>query len=497
MVWIEDHESRGVGAWLFRVPYHEGESLLSLASRQIRLCEMTLPSFIQVVGCKKSFGWYPELDIAPRKSLIQGMASALSVPTSELRGGTLDQILRTVLSPSVQQAALGHHWNPRHLPWVLPNSWQYGRTPTGPSSGGIPYCPLCFSLTEDPWFPIENRLSLTLICRNHGVWLRDDCPKCGSPIGPMTMLGRADWSLGDDRPLCTSCNSAELVGTYNPFPDHLVEPADEHEIAFQTALHHVFLGLGIEIKGVGPLRPSQYLSGLRYASTMISYISKEGWTYPPEHSKMPQRSAIRAARSKVNQTMEFLPLALRRLRFKWMRWICDEPLNRWHVLRQLCGHKALLNKSWAHPWEQIEIDGEFLKAGTWQHANSNLTAKANLGQVKEFFDLTTELDLNLPLVCGLLGGGVSLHACKVWRNIPSRRMPCECRHRINHLMRIWSDLMSILGAKGAAIHWLKSTDTLPELHGQSVLAFLCEDPTGNNLEFISRAIDKGLRTAQA
>ena len=497
MVWNQDPELREIRPWLFRVPIHDGESLLSLASRQARLCEMTLSSFIRVVGCLDSFGWYQELDVEPPLKFLQGVACALAIPISDLKRGTLDQILNTVLSPSVKLANLGHNWRSRHLPWVLPNSWQYGYTGLGPTTGGIPYCPLCFSLSKDPWFPIENRLCLTLICRHHRVWLRDSCPKCGSPIGPMTLLRDADWSLGNDRPLCTSCNSAEQAGIYKSHTQHLVEPANKEAVAFQETLNRVFSGEGVEIRGVGFLPSSQFLSGLRYASTLISHIFKQGWTSPPEDSNLPQRTETRIPKTKVNQTMEFIPLASRRIRFKWMQWICHEPLNRWHVLRMLGGHQVNINKTWAHPWEQIGVDGEFLRACTWQHSNSKLTAKANLLQVKDFFALTKELELSLPLVCRLLGEGASLHACTIWSNIPSRTMPCECRHRINHFMRIWDDLMKVHRERTSAIRWLKSTDTLGELGGQSVLAFLCEDPTGNNLEFISRAITKVLRTAEA
>lgn len=52
-------------------------------------------------------------------------------------------------------------------------------------SEGVPilrYCPHCLREDEVPYYRLEWRLASSILCRSHGILLRENCPHCGSRI---------------------------------------------------------------------------------------------------------------------------------------------------------------------------------------------------------------------------------------------------------------------------------------------------------------------------
>lgn len=483
-----DLERPSISPWLLRVEMNAGESLQSLVARQCRYSEISLATLLKTLDVSDEYGYRPDLDIEPPKRLLKGLALGLSMAEAEISHGTLDKMLSVILSPSAQMTNLGHHWRARHIPWVLPNSWQYGRTTVGESIGGIPYCPLCFANSKDPWFPVQHRFSMVLTCQTHGLWLKDDCPRCGGPIGPMNLVKGGDWSLGESNDLCTTCTKREVASEAGETRPLMVERPTNAELEFQSMIRRAAMGEVVCVPQLGMMPAAQFLSGLRYVNTMAIYYSKRG-VEPPRAG---QRLGIPVPRlvppSRFQPCLEFLPLEERRKRLTWFRWICEEPLDRWHILRKNITEPCSLNKSWEHPWVAVSMDGEYQKASTWQRGMRQRTGKANLSEVKGFFKVTKLIGLDDRAVSGLLGGKISIRECQVWSNIPSRRVPVECRHRMEHFMRIWDRLLKIYRDKEAARRWLLEPGEVEELEGRSPLRYLSKGEDNEGFDFISRVL---------
>lgn len=63
-------------------------------------------------------------------------------------------------------------------PFVLPMSTK----DHGERKHGLQYCPICLATDSTPYFRKHWRLSLTVACEVHGVYLKDRCPSCNAPI---------------------------------------------------------------------------------------------------------------------------------------------------------------------------------------------------------------------------------------------------------------------------------------------------------------------------
>lgn len=484
---IPEYEEQpwGNAPWLFRVPMEKGESLFSLFSRQARLNEMTLNEVMRILGWFGGVPFRMDLDVQPDERVLRAASLAFGTSAEALRAGTLAAILQVAVSPTVRASHLGHNWRSRHLPWVLPKSWLYGRTVVGSSRGGMPYCPICFAESRDPWFPIEHRISLILTCELHGVWLRDDCPHCGNPVGPMTLIPNGDWSLSERGPLCIFCKSRG-PGVHGSEPPGIhVEYAKGPQLDFQRLIRAALRGEAIQLKGIPSLTPAQFLGGMSFLKTVTSYLSDQGLRPKDLDDSMEAPSHPEVKRSFSQPSLEFLTISERRRRLEWFQWACERPLDRWHVMRKSVRGVIHITKTKTHPWEGVAPDGEFLKSCTWQYGRQERTQKARLDEVKGFFQKMQILGLSDREVRDLLGGGISTRECLIWRNIPSRRVPTECRARMSHFMRIWTSVVEGLGNEADAKLFFVSNSQYSPLNGMSPVRLLMGDTTGAAFEQLS------------
>lgn len=474
----------GSAPWLFRVAMEEGESLSSFFSRQARLNEMKLAEAMRLLGWFGGIPFRMDLDVQPDERVLRAASMAFGIPVEGLRAGTLGTILKVVVSPTIRASHLGHNWRSRHLSWVLPKSWLYGKGVVGPTRGGIPYCPICFAESRDPWFPITHRISLILTCGRHGVWLRDDCPRCGHPVGPMALIANGDWSQSKPGPLCIYCQF-RYQGNREPAQVDRVEYADEPQLEFQQLIRAALRGEPIQLKGIGPLTAAQFLGGMSFIKTVVNYLSDQGLNPPTLDGASEPSNQAEVKRSSSQPSLEFISIAERRRRLEWFQWACERPLDRWHVMRRNVKGVIHITKTKSHPWEGVAPDGEFLKSCTWQYGRQQRTQQARLDEVTGFFHVAQYLGMNDREVRDLLGGGISTRECLIWRNLPSRRVPTECRHRMGHFMRIWSTAVEAGGNDEAAKLLLTQSSGHSRLNGLSPMQFLSGDQTGNALEQVS------------
>ncbi len=119
----------------------------------------------------------------------------LPVAVLSQRSGLREESLReATLEPLCK--LLGHEL-PRVgiTPWVLTLGGRNTRR-----TGGLQYCPICF-MGPRPYYKIQWRLAWHTCCSDHGVLLRDRCPRCQAVLSPH----RLDYQALDLR-RCHQCH---------------------------------------------------------------------------------------------------------------------------------------------------------------------------------------------------------------------------------------------------------------------------------------------------
>lgn len=119
----------------------------------------------------------------------------LSVAVLSKQSGLREESLREATLEPVCKL-LGHEL-PRVgiTPWVLTLGGRNTRR-----SGGLQYCPICF-MEPRPYYKVQWRLAWHTCCSEHGVLLRDRCPRCQAVLSPH----RLDYQALDLR-RCHQCH---------------------------------------------------------------------------------------------------------------------------------------------------------------------------------------------------------------------------------------------------------------------------------------------------
>ncbi len=463
-----------------------GESLTSLVCRQARHVGLSLKGLLRALGWRRLKGTL-DLDIAPPDQIVNTMSISMGIPLKSIQGVALDQLLTNSLPASLLRMSVGHSWRPRHSPWILPNAWQFGITLSDRTLGGIPYCPLCFSSTPDPGFPVTHRLSITVVCPMHNILLKDACPTCGYPLGPGTILADADWSLGEGSRVCVNCPKVPGADGAQILPVDPPLRAPRSLLNFQEVLHRALWGHPIEVPQIGTMSGIRFLNGLRYINTAAGFLLDHG--LEPSTLSEVRLCEIQPLmfRSKVQPSIEFLPIVERVKRIAWFAWVYEFPLDRWHVLSSIPRIPKVIAKSLRHPWDGVGESGEFTHHGHWHNQRRAQREQVDVEGVNRFFDIASQLNLDDTSLKGLLGG-VSAMQMGHWRGLPSLRITTDAKHRMEHFLRIMNGASGLLGDYESALRWLKRKNSHPRLDDKSPIQFLIEDDSGERFEFISRLI---------
>lgn len=470
--------------WLWKVPLNNGESLTSLLARQGRLCDMEIRPLLRAFGLPSLPSHGFDLDIAPPESLLEAVSLRLNISYSKLRASTLCDQLPGLLPSGLQSIHLGRAWRPSHSPWILPNAWQFPNGANVPRRSGIPFCPLCFADEDDPWYPVINRCSSTVVCTRHRVMLSDYCPRCSAPMTPMTLVHGGNWNASSGPPLCVACSTKPLHIGEGGRPWPAVQQAPPFLVQFQSLLNGALYGQKVEVPQVGRMSSRRFLTGLRYANTAAGHLMERGLeaslgieqSFPqiPDLLFPPKRAL----------SLEFLPLNDRIRRIKWFAWLFERPLDRWHLLLQVRGMSRVLPKGARHPWDGVGDDGSLAERRTWIGKSAHTRLLHPPAEVEQFFSILQDLDLT-PDVARSLLGGISLGEYNAWRSRPSLRIPFHCRHRMEHFLRIWNGLITLFGSSDQAKRWLRVRNQHPMLEALPPIYFLARDPNGRRFEFIS------------
>ena len=482
------HPFRAGSEWLWKVKMHPGESLTSLVCRQSRLCELSVRQLLHAmhlnVGTKLS-----DLDVAADENLLQELSQRLGIPYLDLRRGMLGEYQAAILGPALHAHQMDGRNLPRHRQWILPHGWQCDNWVNSPRPGGIPFCPMCFRETDDPWFPITHRFSLVVVCLRHRVLLWDSCPRCAAPISPFSLVKGLDWSFISDGPLCTKCGSPpEPVPTSVPLPP-AVEPASMDLVRIQSILLAAFSGQAVDVPQVGRMTAARFLSGLRHCLTAAGYLLELGIEAGTGVESLFGSPPGLLFRSKHKPSIEFLPLAERLRRIRWIGWIFEAPLDRWHLILGMPAAPHDLKKRTRHPWELIDERGEPQERSTALGKSYHRHRANPVPTVQRFFKVTTILGLTHDVTRSVLGG-IPEKKYQNWRRLPSLTIPASSHHRMEHFLRIWDGVMDLFSTEEQARRWMVTTNRHPMMKGLPPVYFLARDPDGSRFDFVSELIGR-------
>ncbi|MFN8011322.1 MAG: TniQ family protein [Holophagaceae bacterium] len=474
--------------WLWRVSLQPGESLTSLVCRQSRLCEMKPAQLLRSAHLPAGVE-LGDMDVTTDTHFLQELSHRLGVSFLDLQRCTLRDYQSAILPPALRASQMGSHRLPRLRQWILPYGWMFDNGVNHPRAGGIPYCPYCFGESEDPWFPLVNRFALTVVCRQHRVFLWDSCPKCRAPLSPFQLLKEGDWTFAAKTDLCLNCK--RTPGTFLPQEDlhSSIQLAPPGLVRFQVVLISALSGESIEVPQVERMPAARFLAGLRHCLTAARFLLDLGIKAGYGVESLLTGTPGQLFGSKSNASIEFLSLSDRVETIQWLGWFFDAPLDRWHQVLGMPNAPRDLKKRARHPWEHIDDNGAHLERTTALGKSYHRYQANPVDAVSRFFDATALLGLTQDVVRSLLGG-ISEKKYLNWRHRPGLTIPANSRHRMEHFLRIWDGATTLFGSEEGAKKWLLATNRHPLMQGLPPVYFLARDPDGSRFEFVSELIGR-------
>lgn len=464
--------------WLWRVPWHEGESLTSLVARQARCCHLSYRSMLAELDPAYS-NRLPDLDFAPSKQLLSVLSTRLGIPKESLRKGTLDQYLPHLIPESDQVRLIGHTWRPRHLPWVLPHGWNHYLTGRNPKHGGAPFCASCWLEGEESWSPLLHRLSFTVACSRHREMLLDRCPNCESKTSSAISGLQVIQTLNGPRLACPRCTIS-----CEPTEKTAITPVSPRLLDFQEAIHRGLIDGHIQLPQLGRLSMARFLTGLRFLHSAVSCLLEHDINPPIHRPRKNSHPIAPTPRGKHQLSLEFCSVGVRAARLECFGWVCERPLDRWPALQQMGPWPRSLTKSWHHPWEAVDELGHAQMKGGWHVRSYRFAQGDGIRKIRSFFELVDALELS-PDQARCLLGGISDRQYKHWRSAPSLRVPVASSMRMEQLLRIWECLVLQFGEVTSAKSWLVTPNSSPVFQGQTPISILVSDEGGEGMEAIS------------
>lgn len=148
-----------------------------------------------------------DIDVFQPKGFLEFISKKTNVPVEILRAHTLERFTRIFTLNPVK----GSQWVTRT-----------GSSAPSRLKHGLTYCPLCFQSSAPPHFKLYNRLAWVTVCPVHKTILRDACPHCGAPVGPLwtpATTGRLGLCHNCLNPLsaCKAKNAHKSVDRFQSF----------------------------------------------------------------------------------------------------------------------------------------------------------------------------------------------------------------------------------------------------------------------------------------
>jgi hypothetical protein len=474
--------------WLYRVEMYPGESLTSLICRQSRANGLNVRQLLQAMGAGEGRRLW-DLDVGADESLINEFAYRLSTAPVDLNCGMLTEFISRNQKPGARLPLGRGRLRGRQNQWILPNGWQSPDGVNKPRPGGLPFCPWCFLEAGEAWFPLLHRFSLITVCLKHHVELWDRCPKCRAPLSPQSVLANKSWDFGGRDPYCASCLKEGIPRDWRAKCQGMLICASKEVVKINQSLTRSFWGQSVEVPQLGTMTSTQFLAGIEHCMTAARFLLGLG---------LEAESGIAAAFQFQpplpfwgwgQRCVEFLPLEERIRRIRWVSWLYEAPLDRWHLILKIPLAPAGLRKRSRHPWELIEKP---CTPGLRAHANGNSKTKHNErdeARNKYFLRITQLLGLSNDVARGLLGGMTEMRFLH-WMINPSIQIPAGCLHRLDHFLRIWEGALLLFGTENKVKRWILEPNRHPQMQNLPPLFFLARDPDGSRFELLSSWIGR-------
>lgn len=145
-----------LSSWLIRLAHAHGQKTQSFCAN--------------LFGRDKTV-WNRDIDKLAPTWLLESLADATAT--------SIEAVNRTTLR--AYEGVLYEHLQPNgNTRWILPLGIYHRMH----RHLGLLYCPGCLAEDHSPYFRRSWRLACSIVCTKHNSWLRDSCPKCGSPVVP-------------------------------------------------------------------------------------------------------------------------------------------------------------------------------------------------------------------------------------------------------------------------------------------------------------------------
>lgn len=185
--------------------------------------------------------WNRDVDKSADEGVLAVLSEKTDTPLERVRGTTL----------SAYEGVLYEKHNPYgNTLWIMPVGI-YHRVRT---QYGLQFCPRCLAEDKEPYFRRRWRLAFVTVCVEHGVVLKDRCPRCGEAVNfHRDELGLRNKNAATSMTLCHACRfDLRNVGEGSVGNGVGVE-ADAAEVEFQERLLNAVRDGWIAVEGQGPV----------------------------------------------------------------------------------------------------------------------------------------------------------------------------------------------------------------------------------------------------
>jgi hypothetical protein len=136
---------------------------------------------------------------------------------------------------------------------------------------GLQFCPRCLAEDKEPYFRRRWRLAFVTVCVEHGVVLRDRCPRCGAAVNfHRDELGLRNKYAPASMRLCHSCRfDLRTVGGGSEVDGREVQ-TDAAEIQFQEKLLNAVRDGWVAVDGRGPVYSHLFFRVLHQLMRMVA-----------------------------------------------------------------------------------------------------------------------------------------------------------------------------------------------------------------------------------
>lgn len=202
--------------------------------------------------------WNRDIDKSVDEGVLAVLSEKTDTPLERVRGATL----------SAYEGVLYEKHNPfGNTLWIMPVG-VYHRLRR---HYGLQFCPRCLTEDREPYFRRRWRLAFVTVCVEHGVLLKDRCPRCGAAVNfHRDELGLRYKYAATSMTLCHACRFDLRTAGEGSEGSSSEVGADDAEVEFQERLLNAIRDGWIVVDGQGPVYSHLFFRVLHQLMRMVA-----------------------------------------------------------------------------------------------------------------------------------------------------------------------------------------------------------------------------------